>query len=511
MRYTKSAERFFKNGIMLTAVALGIRTVALLFNAYITRTVGAEGVGLFTVVMTVYSFAVTFATSGISLTVTRLVAQARGEGRECGGILSGAIIWALIFSIVSSLTLFFGADFFGGFVLSDARCADCLKILAPSLVPIALISVFSGYFVGIRRVACNAAVQIAGQFFKIVLTVYLLGRISEISARSAAVTLSLGITLTELACFAVIFAEFLIDRRRKRLAPPELTEVITGAAPLAASTYIRQALLTVEHILIPRGLRLFGQGQSESLESYGMLHGMALPTVIYPMATLSSFAGLLVPEFAERGAAKNEAGMKRLASRALSTTLRYAIAVSAVLLFFSEELGYVVWRSRDAGAYIAALATVVPIMYLDHVTDSILKGIGEQVFSMWINITDSLLSIFLVWLLIPRLGILGYAVCIVVMELYNFVLSFLRLRQKIKFTIDLKSALVFPIVSATVSASLASLAFGRAGAQSTPLWLVLQIIFVICEYVAIDSGLNLACKLSKKQKADFAEISSINT
>ena len=73
-------------------------------------------------------------------------------------------------------------------------------------------------------------------------------------------------------------------------------------------------------------------------------------------------------------------------------------------------------------------------MYLDHVADSVLKGIGEQVYSMWINITDAMLSIALVWLLLPKLGIMGYAVCIIVMEAYNFALSSARLLSKIRFS-----------------------------------------------------------------------------
>ena len=75
-------KRFFKNGLMLTAVGLAMRSVGMVFNSYITKTIGAEGIGVYTLIMTVYAFAVTFATSGINLTVTRLVAAALGEGNE---------------------------------------------------------------------------------------------------------------------------------------------------------------------------------------------------------------------------------------------------------------------------------------------------------------------------------------------------------------------------------------------------------------------------------------------
>ena len=136
---------------MLTAVALAMRTVSLFFGAFISRTVGAEGVGIYTLVMTVYSFAVTFATSGISLTVTRLVASKIGEGREdeVGAVLKGAIAYALFFGLLGNFILFFGAELIGIGILSDRRTVEAIRLLSFSLAPVALGSVFSGYFVGV--------------------------------------------------------------------------------------------------------------------------------------------------------------------------------------------------------------------------------------------------------------------------------------------------------------------------------------------------------------------------
>ena len=487
-RVYSSRQRFFYNGILLTAVGIAMRTVALFFNAFVTREVGAEGIGLYTIVMTVYNFAVTFATSGISLTMTRLVAAAIGEGKkdEVSRVLSGGVLYALFFSSLSTAVLFFGAGGFAEHVLDDMRSAACLRILAPSLIPLSLVSVFSGYFVGIRRVSCNAATQILGQLFKIAITVWLVMRVSHIGVESSAVALSLGTTLTEITCFMVIFIQFLMDRRgTERKRGTAIGPVSEMAVPLALSAYIRQALLTLEHVLIPKRLQKRGDTTAEALSSYGTLHGMALPMILYPMTTLSSFAGLLVPEFAERMAAQDKNGMRKVAENAFSITLVYAVATSAFLLIFSEELGYAVYDSYSAGIYIAVLAPVVPIMYLDHVTDSVLKGIGEQVYSMWVNITDSLLSIFLVWFLIPRMGIMGYALCIVIMEGYNFVLSAIRLFSRIRFKISFVKSLIFPLIAASVSAFLVKSLFWTEGAGATVLWLILKLVFSACAFFVI--------------------------
>lgn len=492
--YNQSGKKkFFFNGIMLTAVGIAMRTVSLFFNAFISRQVGAEGVGLYTIIMTVYGFAVTFATSGISLTVTRLVASCIGEGKResVSGILSGAVIYSMIFSCIATAVLFFGAAGFAEVVLSDIRAASGLRILAPSLIPLSLVSVFSGYFIGIRKVACNALTQILGQIFKIGITVWLVLGVSGMSVERSACALSLGATLTEILCFAVIFIQFLIDRRKQPGGTlPAIGAVSKMAVPLALSAYIRQALLTLEHILIPKRLAKRGDTTSEALSSYGTLHGMALPLILYPMTTLSSFAGLLVPEFAERSAAGDEEGMRRLASKSFSTTLVYAVATSSILLIFSEELGYVVYNSYHAGLYVAVLAPVVPIMYLDHVTDSVLKGIGEHVYSMWVNITDAILSIVLVWVLIPPMGIMGYAICIVVMEGYNFVLSAIRLFKRIKFRFSFVRALIIPMMSALVSALAVKYMFYSDGSSATVLWLILKLIFTACTFFVLQKMLS---------------------
>ena len=205
----ENKKRFLYNGIMLTAVGIAMRTVALFFNAFVTQKIGAEGMGLYTIVMTVYGFAVTFATSGISLTVTRLVASAKGEAREddTRAILVGAILYALAFSLIATLVLFFGSSFIASRILDDIRAARALKILAPSLIPLSLVSVFSGYFVGVRRVSCNAVTQILGQVFKICATVWLVIRAVPMNVEDAALALSLGATVTEILAFLVIFVE----------------------------------------------------------------------------------------------------------------------------------------------------------------------------------------------------------------------------------------------------------------------------------------------------------------
>lgn len=480
--------KFFYNGMLLSLVGLLMRGVQLFLGAYVSRAVGAEGVGLNTLVMTAFSFALTLATSGVGLTVTRLTATAVGGGTpgEDRRILKGAVVYALIFSSLATAVLLLLSGVIGSRLLGDGRATLSLQILAFSLIPSAMTSVISGYFVGLRRVSLNAVWQVLGQALKIGITVLLLSLFSASGVEYAVAALALGITLTELICFLVALLQLLLFiRKRRRGSGGALSEVSKMALPLALSAYIRSALLTLEHSLIPKRLTDRGESGAEALSSYGYLHGMALPLILYPLTPLSSFSGLLVPEFAESLAEGKKTRLSRLSARSLSATLGYGIAVAVFIGFFAEELGFAVYGSYEAGRYIAMLAPVVPIMYLDHVTDSILKGIGEHIYSMWVNIADATLSVVLVWVLIPLMGISGYAVVIIGMEAFNFALSYLRLKKRLSFRLSLADGVVIPLISSVLAVFVADRLFINAGSSTTLTLLILKGAFSLAVFVFV--------------------------
>ena len=396
-------KKYFKNGLLLTTVGLATRTVALFLGAFISRTVGAEGVGLNSLVMNVYAFAFTFATAGVQLAVTALTASLIGEGKAGGvrRILRGAFSYTLIFSSIASLLLVIAAGPISKIVIGNIGARYSLYVLALSLIPAGLSSVIAGYFIGVRRVSFNAAVGIVGQAMRVALTVVFLTRYGGSGVR-AVFFLALGVTLTEVSVFAVSAFLFIIDRARakkKRTRGCDIRAVAKISFPLALSAYVRSLLLTLEHSLIPKRLLKHGLDESDALKQYGYVGGMALPLLLYPMVPLTAFGSLLVPEFAEAKGGGRVERVRKIASLALTVTLAYAISCTVLFLTFSEELGYVVYGSAYAGYFVMQLAPVIPIMYLDHVADNMLKGIGEQMYSMWVNIVDSLLSVFLVFVL----------------------------------------------------------------------------------------------------------------
>ncbi len=470
-------RKFIINGLIMTVTSLSLRTLGVAFNAFISRRLGADGMGLFTLIMSVYGLSVTLAASGVNLAATRMCAEAlgRGDERAVRASLTRCLTYASVCGIGACLLLLFGADFVAESWLGDERCTRSLRLLAVSLPFISASNVLHGYFTAVRKVAKSAATQIFEQLFKVGVTVFALLYIVPDGIEYACMALVGGGALAETASFLMAFTLYLFDRRKKaqgsvpREVGRRLTRELFGiTVPVAAAAYVRSGLSTLEHMLIPRGLRKNPATAETALATYGVLCGMVMPVIMFPTALLYSFTGLLIPEFAEADARRDTVHIRYMISRALTFTLIFSIGCSAVMSMLAEELGVLVYDSEAAGEFIRVMAPLIPVMYLDHAVDAILKGLGEQVYCMKVNILDAAMCTLFVYLLCPRIGIWGYIVTIYAAEVVNASLSIWRLTKVSGFHARLWNSLFGPMLCAVGAAAVLRL-FGF-GAES-PAWL----------------------------------------
>lgn len=450
------AKRLFKGGIVLSATALLIRTVGVAFNVYISSRIGAAGMGLLTLIMSIYSFAVTFSVSGVALAATRMTAESVGAGddRSVRGSMQRCMTYSLAFGTVAALLLVSLADPIGTALLGDARCVRPIRLFAISMPFIAMSSAVHGYLTALGRAGRSAAVQLGEQVVKVIATVLLLSALSERGIEYACIAVVAGGSIAEVLSFVAAFALYAYDikksfPKRGHVQDSRLwKKLFSIALPVAFSSYLRSGLVTLEHMLIPRGLKSYGASNEHSLEVYGVLQGMVLPIVLFPTAFLSSFNMLLVPELAIAASRGEKRRIVSIGERFLRYTLLFSIGVCSVMICFSDELGRVIYDSRDAASFIKTVAPLIPVMYLDSAVDSVLKGLDEQLYNMRVNIIDAASSVLMVYLLCPRIGIMGYIITIFASELFNLSCSFVRLMNVTELKPQIRLWIVKPTACA---------------------------------------------------------------
>ena len=180
---------------------------------------------------------------------------------------------------------------------------------------------------------------------------------------------------------------------------------------------------------MPRGLRASGLNAESALAGYGVIQGMALPVVLFPSCLMLAIAELIVPKLTEKQIRGQRDSIRAVTEDVLYKSFLFSAVTAALLLGLGDSLGLALYDSAEAGRYIQLFALIVPVMYMDTATDGCLKGLGEMMFCMYVNIADVGLSALMVWLMLPRWGLGAYIFVICFTEIFNFALSLWRLRH----------------------------------------------------------------------------------
>ncbi len=490
-------RKFFLNAVLLSAVSVGVRFVSVSFNAHVAVKVGEECMGLFTLVASVFTLSVIFASAGVNLATVRIVSETVAKCEKSGAdharrlksIVRAAVFYSLFFGALTGGVVFASSRFIASRLLVDMRCLLSLRAFALSLPAIALSSALSGYFTGVGKVYKNAICTAAEEAAKIVVISAGLVLIAPRGIEYACLAIVGGGAAAQALSLLVSFLLYAFDKKKRARGSAgegDVRCIAKLALPVAVGNAARNGLITAEHLAIPRGLRRFGLTSSEALAVYGVFQGMVMPVVLFPSAVLYSFAGLLIPELASARAVGNSERINRIAEKVFRSSFLFSICSSGVILSFSDAIGYGLYKSAEASRQLRYLALLIPVMYLDSAVDGMLKGLGEEVYCMRVNVLDSALCLVLVFVLVPSYGIDGFIALTIISELINAALSIIRLLKIAPIKPDLVRWIVFP--AASVSAAAFAVKMLCDAAPSMPLAARVALTVAIYGALCVASG-----------------------
>lgn len=435
----QNAHRIFVNTLMLTAATLVMRGVGMLFQVYLADKIGASSLGLHSLIMSVYTMFVTLGSGGIRFAVSRLTAECAALKTGVRKTVGTALIYSLILGMFSAWTLFSSADFIANRWIGMVEAVPALKILALSLPFISVSAVFGGYFTGVERVVRSVCVNISEQVGRIIVTVVLLNRFGSMGLAHICASLAAAALLGEVINCSFHFILYSADVRRFPKNQPSVRcwgKIFSTAMPIAVSAYMRTGLNSLGHILIPKGLRKSGANFAAAFETYGFIHAMTFPVLLFPSALLSALAELIVPRLTAAQAEGHKNSIDYMTCRVFKAGLIFSVGIASVMFFFGKELGIAIYKTAEVGNFMHIFAPLIPVMYCDMITDGCLKGLGLHMKAMYINLAEATLNVILLYTLIPRMGIMGYGISIYVCECFNFFFSFKTLLSAAKIRIS---------------------------------------------------------------------------
>ena len=418
----------FYSALLLTGVNLLLRLVSTSFQVYISGRIGAAGVGLLQLVMSVGALAMTAGIAGVRTATMYLAAGELGRkkpGNVCW-VLSGCFTYSIAFSVTVSGLLYFFAPVLADRWIGNIDTLPAIRLFACFIPVTCLCGVMTGYFTAANRIGMLAMVEVAEQLLYMAVTMARLTLWAGHDPVRACQSMIFGSGIC--SCFCLCCLVWLRLRERVPAGPriPVRKPLLQTAVPLALADDLKAGINTTENLMVPKRLALYPL-VDDPLAAFGMVCGMVFPVLMFPAAILFALAELLIPELARCAAAGSQQRIRYLAKRSLKLALLYGCLFCGLEFLLSKELCLWLYQSQEAGRHLRLYALLIPMLYCDAITDAMIKGLGEQKASVRYNILTSALDVIFLFLLLPKYGMGGYFFSFLVTHLLNFILSLRRL------------------------------------------------------------------------------------
>ena len=430
--------------LLMTAAGVLSRIIGFFYRIFFSRTIGAEALGIYQLIGPVFSLCFALTASSIQTSISKFVGDAIGgyEDSPCGERKARAYLFlGLVLSCgLSALTgifMYCNADWIATRFLGEARCAPLLVLLTYSLLPCCIHACINGYYYGKKNAFVPSLCQLIEQIARVGSVWIIFQVTTEKGIPLTAFHAVCGLVIGE--CFGLLVSMSAL-LREKRLPHGSYTADSVCNRPMAHAFLAMVIPLTInrlavafstslENLLIPQKLQLYGYSQADALSVYGILSGMTLSIILFPCVLTNSLSVLLLPAISEAKGRANENQIRRTTKKAIRLGLLLGFAFTILFLFTGDMIGNKLFHNALAGRFICRLAWLCPLMYISSLLSSILHGLGRPKQVLFVNLLACLIRIGMIWFLVPGYGIGAYLWGLLLSQVFASVACMWLLRE----------------------------------------------------------------------------------
>ncbi len=405
-----SKNNIYRSAALVTVFSTVEKTLSFVYRIILSRAIGAEGVGIYQICLSVFAVFLTAASSGIPITVSRVMSKHGAEGNLAAkhGAVSSGIALALIFTVPIAIVLLLAKNLYG-FLFPNEDCLDIFLWLLPGLVLTSVYAVMRGSFWGNRQFLPYSVIELAENTVMVIAGCILISFAStpEGGALSAVIAVLISYVFsfcTSLICYRIKGGRF-VDPR------PQLRPIFSAAMPITVMRTSTSLLNSVIAMFLPALLTsACGYTDGEAVALYGVVMGMSLPMLFTPNSLIGSIAVVVAPELSEDFYANRTENLKRDIERTIRASVLIAAVLIPVMFTLGECLGIFFFDNEFSGIIIERFAFIMLPLSLSMITTTILNSMNFEVQTLIHFFIGALVLLACILVLTPRIGIYAYMV-----------------------------------------------------------------------------------------------------
>ncbi len=415
--------------LLLSAAGILGKIIGFFYRIFLSRTIGAEGLGIYQLIFPISTICFAITVSGLSTALSKFIAEYQERDPSSPRrFLTVCLMISGTLSLGMMFLLFRYSGFIAKNILLEPRCEPLVPILACSIPLASVHSCIHGYYYGKKKAGVPALSSFMEQIARVVF-VFAAYQIRLEQGKSIDASIAVwGLVFGEAGAFLLCITSLLLSKETPaapttfKVRSPAL-KLLAYSIPLSMNRLALTLFASFESILIPSRLVLFGYSQSDALSIYGVLTGMALSIITFPTVFTNSVSVMILPMISEADSRNDNKKISRTIYQTIFTCLLLGAICTACLLFCGKWIGDFLFGNALAGKFICMLSFICPFLFLSSILSSIMHGLGMPGYPFLLNLFGSLIRIGFVYILIPQYGIKAYLMGMLLSQVFTSVLS----------------------------------------------------------------------------------------
>ncbi len=369
-------QNIYKSAALVTVFSTIEKTLSFFYRVVLSRIIGAEGIGIYQICLSVFAVFLTAASSGIPVTVSRLMAKsnATGDIKAKNAAVTAGVVGTLIFTVPMAIILFFGRNAFG-FLFSDDRCKDIFLILLPGLVITSVYAVMRGSFWGNKQFLPYSIIELLEDAVMVILGCILVYGVTDPVLGAQRATLAVLVSYV----FSFIVSLFWYFKKGGKFVNPkrQLKPLFSSSMPITAMRTSTSVLNSAVAVLLPLLLmNAYGLSNSEAISLYGVAIGMSVPILFIPSSLIGSISVVVAPELSENYYRKKTALVKYDVEKSVKAAIFIATLLVPLLFVLGDEIGAFLYSNELSGEIVHRSAFILLPMCLAMITTTVLNSMN---------------------------------------------------------------------------------------------------------------------------------------
>lgn len=417
---------FLKSTLILLFGGFAGKLIGFILKIIVTRNLGAEAMGLFSMLSPTTSLLSTIAVFSYPTSLSKLISEKSYRTKD---LFTSVIPISIIINLIIIIFIISTSKLMSTVLFKEVRLYLPIICISLTMPFITISSIIKGYFWGKQNMFPYMLSNFIEQISRITIIILLLNKIENIIYKICFIILVniFGEIISQLVM--ICFVPKIKDKQLK-INKSAIIDTMKICISTTASKLIGTFAHFLEPILLTNLLLISGYTKDYIIYEYGVINAYSLSLLLMPQFFTQNMSTSLIPELSKQYSYRNYDMCKKRIKQVILLSAFIGASSTIIITLFPKFFLNLLYKTSEGIDYIRLLSPFIILFYIQYPLANALQALGKNKTTFKISIISSITKLLILSIFsILKLGMYSLVLSIILNLIITTYMYYLEINK----------------------------------------------------------------------------------